>query len=94
MTDLDIPYEPPFEMPNYREVGKNLMALIRSYTLEDDPPSNDKTFIADPSESNFFLPPALPQRELGECPQADLLTLIQHSAAPYRRRQSFCTAQT
>ncbi|KAG6329749.1 hypothetical protein ID866_9342 [Astraeus odoratus] len=33
----DIPYEPPFEVPNYREVGKTLMALIRSCPLDDGP---------------------------------------------------------
>lgn len=73
---VDIPYEPPFEMPNYREVGKTLMALIRSYTLEDEPPSTSITFTADASESNFFVPPALPQQEIGECPQIDFITFI------------------
>lgn len=34
----EVPYEPPFELPNYREVGKTLMALIRSYPVDDDPP--------------------------------------------------------
>lgn len=35
----DALYEPPFELPNYREVGKTLMALIRSFPLDDTPPS-------------------------------------------------------
>lgn len=65
-------------MPNYREVGKTLMALIRSYTLEDDPPSNNITFTADASENNFFAPPILPQEEIGKCPQTNFITLIQH----------------
>ncbi|KAG9316847.1 hypothetical protein JVU11DRAFT_2918 [Chiua virens] len=60
----DVPYEPPFEMPNYREVGKTLMALIRSYSLEDDPSNNDLTFTADASEKHFFAPPVVPQQEL------------------------------
>lgn len=34
----EVPYEPPFELPNYKEVGKTLMALIRSYPVDDDPP--------------------------------------------------------
>ena len=74
---VDIPYEPPFEMPNYREVGKTLMALIRSYTLDDDPPSNDITFTVGASENNFFAPPALSQQEIGECPLMDVVTFIQ-----------------
>lgn len=36
----EIPYEPPFEIPNYREVGETLMALIRSCPFDDDPPSD------------------------------------------------------
>ncbi|KAL4073740.1 hypothetical protein J3A83DRAFT_4371037 [Scleroderma citrinum] len=35
----DVPYEPPFELPDYREVGKTLMTLIRSFPLDEDPPS-------------------------------------------------------
>ena len=62
-------------MPNYREVGKTLMALIRSYSLDDDPPS-DLTFTADASENNFFAQPILPQQEIGECPQMNVFTLI------------------
>ncbi|KAI6165977.1 hypothetical protein EDD17DRAFT_1549871 [Pisolithus thermaeus] len=34
----EVPYEPPFELPNYREVGKTLIDLIRSYPVDDDPP--------------------------------------------------------
>ncbi|KAG6375576.1 hypothetical protein JVT61DRAFT_3141 [Boletus reticuloceps] len=60
----DVPYEPPFEMPNYREVGKSLMALIRSYSIEDDLPSTDMTFTIHASEKNFFVQPTLPQREI------------------------------
>lgn len=62
-------------MPDYREVGKTLMALIRSYALEDDPPSN-VTFTADASENNFFRPPSLPQRDIGECPRTDSAVFI------------------
>jgi len=36
---LDVSYEPPFELPNYREVGKTLIALIRSFPLDDNPPT-------------------------------------------------------
>ena len=64
-------------MPNYREVGKTMMALIRSYTLEDEPPSTDITFTADASENNFFAPPTLPpQQEIGKCPQLDAIPFI------------------
>jgi hypothetical protein len=73
---VDIPYEPPFEMPNYREVGKTLIALIRSYTEEEEPLSTDITFTADASESNFFAPPTLPQQEIGEYPQVVVLPFI------------------
>lgn len=66
---VDVPFEPPFEMPNYREVGKTLMALIRSYSVDDDSPSTNLTFTADPSESNFFAQPTLPQQEIGEFPE-------------------------
>ncbi|KAI6037568.1 hypothetical protein EDC04DRAFT_2122743 [Pisolithus marmoratus] len=34
----ELPYEPPFKLPNYREVGQTLIALIRSYPFDDDPP--------------------------------------------------------
>lgn len=64
-------------MPNYREVGKTLMALIRSYALDDDPTSNDMTFTAGAFENNFFAPPALPQEEIGECPLMDVVAFIQ-----------------
>ncbi|KAF9227107.1 hypothetical protein BS17DRAFT_446179 [Gyrodon lividus] len=61
----EIPYEPPFEMPNYREVGETLMALIRSCAVEDDPPTiADVSFTTHESENNFFAPPTLPQRAL------------------------------
>lgn len=76
MTYLDIPYEPPFEMPNYREVGRTLLALIRSHTIEDDLPNNEMTFTTDASENTFFEPPILPQQEIGECPQTDVSHLF------------------
>ena len=73
----DVSYEPPFEMPNYREVGKTLMDLIRSYSLEDDVPSNDMTFTVHPSEKDFFAQPTLPQREIGERPWVDVTVFIE-----------------
>lgn len=68
-------------MPNYREVGKTLMALIRSYPIDDDPPSTDLTFTVDPSEGNFFAQPVLPQPELGESSHTNLLLLFSASGA-------------
>lgn len=32
----DAPYEPPFTLPNYKEVGSNLMRVARSYVVEQD----------------------------------------------------------
>ncbi|KIK79598.1 hypothetical protein PAXRUDRAFT_834019 [Paxillus rubicundulus Ve08.2h10] len=62
---VETPYEPPFEMPNYREVGKTLMALIRSHAIEDDPPTTaNVSFTVHESESDFFAVPSLPQREI------------------------------
>ncbi|KIO09469.1 hypothetical protein M404DRAFT_131585 [Pisolithus tinctorius Marx 270] len=45
-----IPYEPPFELPNYREVGNTLIALIRSYPFDDEPPP-DPSFTLQELES-------------------------------------------
>jgi hypothetical protein len=64
-------------MPNYREVGKSLMALIRSYTLDDDLPNTDLTFTVHASENKFFAQPTLPQQEIGECPQMYVITFIE-----------------
>ena len=33
IDDVDCPYEPPFELPNYREVGRKLLELSRSYSF-------------------------------------------------------------
>ncbi|KIJ68020.1 hypothetical protein HYDPIDRAFT_25469 [Hydnomerulius pinastri MD-312] len=61
----EIPYEPPFEMPNYKEVGKTLLALIRSYPIEDDLPSTtDISFTAHESEKGFFAIPNLTLPEI------------------------------
>lgn len=32
----DAPYEPPFTLPDYKEVGFNLMRVARSYVVEQD----------------------------------------------------------
>ncbi|KAF8836886.1 hypothetical protein BDN67DRAFT_886505, partial [Paxillus ammoniavirescens] len=62
---VEIPYEPPFEMPDYREVGRTLIALIRSHTIEDDPPTTANiSFTVHESENSFFAIPTLPQREI------------------------------
>ncbi|KAF9227062.1 hypothetical protein BS17DRAFT_814006 [Gyrodon lividus] len=82
----EIPYEPPFEMPNYREVGETLMTLIRSCAVEDDPPTiADVSFTTHESENNFFAPPTLPQRALGERRQSVCTsqTRVQSRALPF-----------
>lgn len=33
----EMPYEPPFELPDYKEVGRSLLALIHSYPVDDIP---------------------------------------------------------
>ncbi|KAF9241780.1 hypothetical protein BU15DRAFT_73128 [Melanogaster broomeanus] len=61
----EIPYEPPFEMPDYKEVGKTLIALIRSYAIEDDLPTTaDISITTFESNDDFFAPPKLPQRNI------------------------------
>ncbi|KAI6001669.1 hypothetical protein F5J12DRAFT_843755, partial [Pisolithus orientalis] len=48
-----VPYEPPFELPNYREVGNTLIALIRSYPFDDEPPP-DPSFTLQELENDMF----------------------------------------
>ncbi|KAH7888968.1 hypothetical protein F5I97DRAFT_1965764 [Phlebopus sp. FC_14] len=57
----EIPYEPPFEMPDYKEVGKTLYALMQSFPVSDDPPiSSEMSFTLHESEKDFFANVELP----------------------------------
>lgn len=50
-----MPYEPPFELPDYKEVGRTLLALIHSYPIDDIPPYATSTeFTAAEYEDKFF----------------------------------------
>ncbi|OAX40922.1 hypothetical protein K503DRAFT_736667 [Rhizopogon vinicolor AM-OR11-026] len=56
----ELPYEPPFELPNYKEVGKTLLTLIHSYPIEDVPPHAIFTEFTTPgSDDKFFAPDVL-----------------------------------
>jgi hypothetical protein len=69
MSLTERPYEPPFDVPNYKEVGKNLLRLAHSYTCDDSPPYDVEMdfddemlkasgFASSPSEWNTItLPP-------------------------------------
>ncbi|KAJ8586117.1 hypothetical protein M405DRAFT_795972 [Rhizopogon salebrosus TDB-379] len=51
----ELPYEPPFELPNYKEVGKTLLALTHSYLIEAVPPHATFTeFTTLVSDDKFF----------------------------------------
>ncbi|KAG0707058.1 hypothetical protein DFH29DRAFT_770669, partial [Suillus ampliporus] len=51
----EMSYEPPFELPDYKEVGKTLLALTYSYQINDVPSHiTFAQFTAPESEDNFF----------------------------------------
>ncbi|KAG1751312.1 uncharacterized protein EDB91DRAFT_1195882 [Suillus paluster] len=51
----DMPYEPPFELPDYKEVGRTLLALTHSYPIDDEPSHAAFTqFTAPESDAKFF----------------------------------------
>ncbi|KAG2127494.1 hypothetical protein DEU56DRAFT_891492 [Suillus clintonianus] len=52
----EMPYEPPFELPNYKEVGRTLLALTHSYPIDDMPPDamTFTEFTAAESDDKFF----------------------------------------
>lgn len=63
----ELPFEPPFELPNYKEVGKTLLALTHSYPIEDVPPhATLMEFTTLGSDDKFFAPDVLSLPHLGE----------------------------
>ncbi|KAG1739295.1 hypothetical protein EDB19DRAFT_1908932 [Suillus lakei] len=51
----EMPYELPFELPNYKEVGRTLLALTHSYPIDDIPSHAIFTeFTAAESDGKFF----------------------------------------
>jgi len=53
----EMPYEPPFELPDYKEVGRALLALTHSYPIDDIPTHHTIIeFTADESDDKFFAP--------------------------------------
>ncbi|KAG2052015.1 hypothetical protein BDR06DRAFT_888646 [Suillus hirtellus] len=51
----EMPYEPPFELPDYKEVGRTLLALTHSYPIDDIPIHviSMEFTVAEPDD-NFF----------------------------------------
>lgn len=69
----ELPFEPPFELPNYKEVGKTLLALAHSYPIEDVPPHATFTeFTTLGSDDKFFAPDVLSLPHLGELISCDV----------------------
>ncbi|KAG2154468.1 uncharacterized protein EDB93DRAFT_1048800, partial [Suillus bovinus] len=51
----EMPYEPPFELPDYKEIGRTFLALTHSYPIDDIPTHTTSTeFTAVDSDDNFF----------------------------------------
>ncbi|KAG1871311.1 hypothetical protein DFJ58DRAFT_763289 [Suillus subalutaceus] len=51
----ELPYESPFELPDYKEVGRTLLALTHSYPIDDIPTHLTITeFTAAESDDKFF----------------------------------------
>jgi len=62
-----MPYEPPFELPDYKEVGRALLALTHSYPIDDIPTHHTIIeFTADESDDKFFAPNDLSLPHLGK----------------------------
>jgi hypothetical protein len=62
-----MPYEPPFELPDYKEVGRTLLALIHSYPIDDIPTYATSTeFTAAEYDDKFFAPGDLSLPHLGK----------------------------
>lgn len=52
-----MPYEPPFELPDYKEVGRTLLALTHSYPIDDIPThvTSMEFMTAEPDDDFFAL---------------------------------------
>ena len=65
MNILDPPYEPPFELPDYKELGRAILQLAGSRPFDDVPQYKEEFELDEAEMAKFFAFERLPLPELG-----------------------------
>jgi hypothetical protein len=68
----ELPWEPPFEMPDYKELGRALMSFAYTPRPEDEP--TPPSFENDPEYERAVLDACVPPEPL--CPATSRLPLL------------------